>query len=120
MSGLFLVTPKKGRKSLVKKQEPARWSGMSDMQRPQIEYMWRDEAGTVLRRIRKWDKPQTEDAIADWMQDYFDKVAEGYIPADHETPPIPFCARVTVGARIRAEWISRDELLRRSALKRCK
>lgn len=81
-----------------------RWVGTAETARAKIKYMWRDEAGEVHHRERPWNRPQTEDAIADWMQDYFDRVASGYVPEGFTVAPMPHCARVTVGTLVKAEW----------------
>jgi hypothetical protein len=109
-AGLFVV-PRQGKQKAHRKVSrlggakplPPSWVGMVPNE-AMIDYMYRDPAGAVKHRSRKWSRPQTVEAIAKWMTDYFDRVASGYIPDGFEVAPIPFCARVTIGARVVAEW----------------
>lgn len=102
--GLHLVLPPKGKAKRAGQKKPdVKWAGVSFTDKPRIEYMWR-EGGEVKRRIREWARPATTSAIAEWVEDYLGRVERGYLPDGFAAAPIPFCARVTLGARVLAEW----------------
>jgi len=71
-----------------------------------IEYAWRDAGGEVNWRVRPWVKARTTAAIADWVEDYVDRVERGYRPEGFDEPPVPFCARVKLNGTVLAEWKS--------------
>ena len=68
-----------------------------------IEYLWRD--GEEVRHLmRAWKRAATVEAIAEIMEDYSGRVQSGYLPAGYAKAPMPFCARITRGGRVLAEW----------------
>ncbi len=77
-----------------------------------IEYLWRDESGKVERRVRDWKRAMTFEAIEEWMENYYGLVAAGYLPEGFAVAPMPFCARVTLGGTVKAEWKPRMSAVR--------
>ena len=69
-----------------------------------VRYVARLPDGTLAVRQKDWKKAATEEAIADWMEDYAGRVERGYKPEGFEVPPLPFYARVMRGAKVLAEW----------------
>lgn len=69
-----------------------------------VEILWRDQ-GTIRRKLLPWrTRPVTSQALAEWMDDYLELVAEGYKPAHFASPPLPHCARLVSHGRALAEW----------------
>jgi len=74
-----------------------------------VEILWRDDAGTHSKKI-PWRRPKTNEALAEWIADYFDRLTDGYAPLGHDTPPLPHCCRVIHAGKVVAEWISKRRL----------
>ncbi len=90
-------------RNLEPKRERAEKVAVSSI--PLIEYLYRDETGQINRRVKVWKRPQTEQAIAEWMADYFAAVERGYLPEGFRVAPVPYCARVTLpNGKLVAEW----------------
>lgn len=72
-----------------------------------VEVLWR-ENGEVRRKLLPWQtRPATREALAEWIENYLDQVADGYKPDGHASPPMPHCARITLNGRVMAEWMNR-------------
>lgn len=69
-----------------------------------VEILWRNRHG-IQHKFLKWrTRPQTEAALAEYVEDYIELVRNGYRPEGHTEPPIPHCARIHFGGRVVAEW----------------
>ena len=91
----------------LKPAAPVRWAGMVPDSQPRVELIWRDESGAVHHHRKPWARATVSDeALRDWILEYFEKVQDGYRPAGFTDPPMPHCARITIGVRVAAEWIS--------------
>lgn len=70
-----------------------------------VEVIYRNLAGATQRKILNWrNRPATEEALSEWMGDYFYALDHGYNPPGYERPPLPHCARVFHNGRVLAEW----------------
>lgn len=107
-AGLYVVPARKRRK---KGSTPTMGPRPSSVPagNVQIDYMYRDQASEVKHRVREWKRPQTTEAIAEWMDDYFERVGRGYCPEGFTVAPAPFCARVTNSGKVVAEWKHKQE-----------
>jgi hypothetical protein len=45
--------------------------------------------------------------LVEWIEDYIERVRNGYRPKGFEVPPIPHCARIHYGGDVIQEWIMR-------------
>lgn len=70
----------------------------------QVEILWRDPAGSVRKKVMPWRKPQTNQHLAEWIEEYLSLIEEGYKPNGFEQAPRPHCARVIQLGRVVAEW----------------
>lgn len=69
-----------------------------------VEILWRQD-GKVQRKSLPWrTRPATYPALAEWIENYLELVAQGYQPPNHVSPPLPHCARVIRSGRVLAEW----------------
>lgn len=75
---------------------------MSDL--PQLTLLWRDEAFLIHRKSLPWRRPCTEEAVAEYLQDYFDLIDDGYKPTGFELAPRPHAARVHFRGTVLVEW----------------
>jgi hypothetical protein len=106
-AGLYVVPAHRRRKPRAKPVRPPEedpTAGKAPFDKPRMDYMWRDESGEVKHRTREWTRPQTVEAIADWMEDYLDRLSGGYMPEGFTVAPVPFCARITLRGRVLAQW----------------
>lgn len=71
----------------------------------EIELIWRDEHGTIQRKIKPWRG--NDDRLSAWIHDYFEKLDNGYHPKGFSVPPRPHCARIHSQGKVIAEWIKR-------------
>ena len=71
---------------------------------PTLEVIWRSTDGSVHLKILKWSGPTTDADLADYMQNYFEMVLNGYRPSGYAAPPMPHCARLKTPGKVLAEW----------------
>lgn len=73
--------------------------------KPTIEIIWR-ESDLVQRKCLSWaNRPQTTEAIEEYVHEYLSMVFEGYKPEGHKNPPVPYCCRIHHNGAVVAEWI---------------
>lgn len=77
--------------------------------KPTVTLIWRDTSGKTHAKDLPWRRPRTEQDLADYVEEYFDLLDNGYRPKGFDKPPFPHCARVTVAGRVAAEWYSRPK-----------
>jgi len=73
--------------------------------RAQVEIIYKDSHG-IQRKWMQWNRPKTDSALSEWIEDYLSMLAEGYHPAGFSTPPTPHCCRVHHLGKVVAEWYS--------------
>ena len=71
-----------------------------------LQVIWRDLSGQPHHKNLSWHGPATQDALEDYVGNYFEMVAYGYRPTGFDAPPIPHCARIFDGPKFIAEWHS--------------
>lgn len=79
------------RPSQPKPPEAVRWAGMADTRRTQAELIYRADDGEIRHKIIAWEGSTNYPAVREWARQYSDG-------------PPPHCVRVTLGARVLAEW----------------
>lgn len=72
--------------------------------KPTLEVIWRSTDNSVRLKTLKWHGPATDADLADYMENYFEMVLNGYTPAGFQTPPMPHCARLKTPGKVLAEW----------------
>lgn len=72
-----------------------------------LELIWRNPSGATQRKTISWRGPVTDDDLAAYLQQYFERLDSGYRPAGVESPPRPHCARIHHLGRVVAEWIQK-------------
>lgn len=75
-------------------------------ERAMVEIIWRDPAGNVCRKRQPW-RAGNSITLVEWIEDYIERVRNGYRPKGFEVPPIPHCARIHYGGDVIQEWIMR-------------
>ncbi len=72
--------------------------------KPQVQILWHDPQGFCKVKFLPWRHPCTDEALSEWIDDYFDMLKSGYCPEGFSVPPVPHCARVLYRGRVLAEW----------------
>ena len=76
----------------------------------EVELIYRSPCGDVQRKFQAWKRPTTEEALSEYVEDYLEFAAEGYIPAGFDYTPMPHAARVRQNGKVVAEWKSGPSL----------
>jgi hypothetical protein len=71
---------------------------------PQLELIWRTPTRAIERKLIGWWRARTNQALAEYMEDYLELVSSGYHPKGYTYVPIPHCARVHRQGMVLAEW----------------
>lgn len=78
-------------------------SKLAELPSLRLLLLWRS-SGAVHSKTLDWRRPPTYAALDEYLQNYFERIDNGYIPEGYETAPRPFCARILRGSRVLAEW----------------
>ena len=71
-----------------------------------LQVIWRDLSGQPHHKNLKWHGPATQEALQDYMDNYFEMLGHGYLPKGFDVPPSPHCARIFQHHHLLAEWYS--------------
>lgn len=70
-----------------------------------VDIIYRDSKETIQHKYVFWHHEPNEDALEDWILDYYDQISEGYLPEGFTKAPRPFAARIYKRGNLLAEWI---------------
>jgi hypothetical protein len=72
--------------------------------KPEVELIWLHTDARTYRKRMPWKRPETNQAVAEWIGEYLGRLEAGYAPEGFVEPPRPHCARVWRGKTLVAEW----------------
>ena len=74
--------------------------------RPKVRMVYNDPAtGARAFKVLPWRHECTTEALAAWLESYFDRTRSGYLPQGFTKAPIPIIARIyRIPSEILAEW----------------
>ena len=75
-----------------------------------VRLYWRDESGRPHKKTLPWknSRPATERGLREWIEEYFERLRDGYRPAGFEQPPVPHCVRLNRNGSLIAEIFTRS------------